>query len=343
MSDQQRARTRPVTSVDVARLAGVSRSAVSRTFTPGASVAPATRERVYAAARTLGYRVNSLARSLINQRSDLVGVVVTNMDNPFRARQVEALTLALMQRNLRPVLLVVSGAGSVEQVIDQLLQYSVSGVIITSDAPPGKICDECARHGVPIVLVNKGDELPLVDRVVSDVEAAGRMAADVLLEGGCRRPAVLASGTRSYTGQQRMKAFLRRCEERGQPARHLDIAVNDHACGLVAAGTVAPQIAAGGGPDGIFCVSDYLALGLLGGLRQAGITVPGAVQVVGHDNIAQAAWPEFNLTTFDQPVALQAEQVLDLLQARIEEPDRPAVLLPTPVSFIRRGTTLSAG
>lgn len=340
MSDSQRPRSRPVTSVDVARLAGVSRSAVSRTFTPGASVAPATRERIYAAAQALGYRVNSLARSLINQRSDLVGVVVSDLDNPFRARQVEALTLALMQRNLRPVLLVVSGAGSVEQVIDQLLQYSVSGVIITSDAPPSRICDECARHGVPIVLVNKGDELPLVDRVVSDVEAAGRMAADTLLAAGCRRPAVLASGTRSYTGQQRMKAFLRRCGERGVAARHLDIPVNDHASGLAAAGAIAPEISLGSGPDGIFCVSDYLALGLLGGFRAAGVPVPDSVQVVGHDNIAEAAWPEFSLTTFDQPVALQAEQALDLLQARIEEPARPAALLSTPVSFMRRATTL---
>ncbi|MEO2037653.1 MAG: LacI family DNA-binding transcriptional regulator, partial [Martelella sp.] len=81
-----------ISAGDVARLAGVSRSAVSRTFTEGASVAPKTRARVMKAAEELGYRVNYLARSLINKRSDLVGVVAAGLDNPFRTMQIDHLT-----------------------------------------------------------------------------------------------------------------------------------------------------------------------------------------------------------------------------------------------------------
>src|SRR3954471_21914900 len=85
------------TAEDVARLAGVSRSAVSRTFTPGASVSAEVRERVQGAAKTLGYRVNRLARSLISDESNLIGVVGTNLSTPFMARQLDELSSALLK------------------------------------------------------------------------------------------------------------------------------------------------------------------------------------------------------------------------------------------------------
>src|SRR5690606_7848599 len=161
-------RTRKVTSHDVARRAGVSRAAVSRAFTPDASVAPETREKVHKAAKELGYRVNYLARSLINQRSDLVGVVAAGLDNPFRSLQIEQVSRVLLQRNFRPVLLPTSSSADTSDVIGQMLHYSVSGVVVSSDAPPTSLCEECAAYGVPIVLINKGDDIPLVDRVIND-------------------------------------------------------------------------------------------------------------------------------------------------------------------------------
>src|SRR5215213_4710559 len=94
-----------VTAEDVARLAGVSRSAVSRTFTPGASVSPDVRQRVQEAAKVLGYRVNRLARSLISDRSNLVGVVGSNLSTPFMARQLDQLSQALLKRSMQCLLL----------------------------------------------------------------------------------------------------------------------------------------------------------------------------------------------------------------------------------------------
>ena len=159
MSDDAVIRPRKVTSFDVARHAGVSRAAVSRAFTPDASVSAETREKVHKAAKELGYRVNYLARSLINQRSDFVGVVAAGLDNPFRNQQIEHLARALLARNFRPVLLPTSPDKDTSDVIGQLLHYSVSGVIVTSDAPPSSLCEECADYGVPIV-INKGDDIP---------------------------------------------------------------------------------------------------------------------------------------------------------------------------------------
>lgn len=179
---------RKVTSFDVARVAGVSRAAVSRAFTPDASVSPKTREKVYQAAKELGYRVNYLARSLTNKRSDLVGLVAAGLDNPFRTLQIENLARVLLARNFRPILLPTSPEADTSTVIGQLLHYAVSGVIVTSDAPPTEICEQCAAEGVPIVLINKGNDIPFVDRIISDDRMAGHLAATHLIDSGVKSP-----------------------------------------------------------------------------------------------------------------------------------------------------------
>jgi LacI family transcriptional regulator len=321
-----------VTSFDVARHAGVSRAAVSRTFTPDASVSPETREKVHKAAKELGYRVNYLARSLTNQRSDLVGVVAAGLDNPFRTMQIEQISKALLARNFRPVLLPTSKDADTSHVIGQLLHYSVSGVLITSDAPPTSLCQECAAYGVPIVLINKGDEIPLVDRVVSDNETAGRLAAETLINSGVRRPAVMAATAISYTARCRVGAFVAHCHELGVEADIISVTVNDYAHGFSGA-----EQLAGTGIDGLFCVNDYMACGVIDRLRhEPSRRGMRPLRVIGHDDIAQASWAAYELTTMLQPCDLQADQAIDLLESRMASPDQPARLETTPVTLIKR-------
>jgi LacI family transcriptional regulator len=327
-------RNRKVTSFDVARRAGVSRAAVSRTFTPDASVSPETRAKVQKAALELGYRVNYLARGLTNQRSDLVGVVAAGMDNPFRFQQIDQLVRALLRSNFRPVLLPVDDDAGTIQVIEQLLHYSVSGVIVTSDAPPSFLCEECAAAGAPIILINKGTDIPFVDRVMCDNETAGRLAADTLVEAGARRLAVMAASAVSYTAQRRREAFLRRAEELGVQATVIAVALNDYRNGLTAAGQVM-DIAI----DGLFCVNDYLACGVIDGIgRKAGSKLPEELKLIGLDDIPQAAWEAYSLTTIRQPCDIQAEQAVQLLISRIALPHIPARIEFTPVSLVRRKT-----
>ncbi|HHY50085.1 MAG TPA: substrate-binding domain-containing protein [Alphaproteobacteria bacterium] len=332
MSDST-TRTRKVTSFDVARHAGVSRAAVSRAFTPDASVSPETREKVHRAAKELGYRVNYLARSLINQRSDLVGIVVAGLDNPFRTMQIEQLTRALIKRNFRPVLLPTGAGADASDLIGQLLHYSVSGVIVTSDAPPTSLCEECADYGVPIVLINKGDDIPLVDRVVNDDKSAGQIAANVLIEGGGRRPAVMVARAVSYTARRRSDAFLARCRALGVEAEIIDIAINDYASGYEAAMRLADT-----GIDALFCVNDYLACGVIDRIGRERALRSRSIRIIGHDDIPQAGWAGYNLTTILQPCDLQATQAIDLLVSRMEEPRLTARVAFTPVTLVKRGT-----
>ena len=323
---------RAVTSHDVARHAGVSRAAVSRTFTPNASVSEETRQKVIKAANELGYRVNYLARSLINKRSDLVGVVAAGLDNPFRTMQIDHLTRGLLARDLRPILLPTSRSEDVTTFIRQLLQYSVSGVIVTSDAPPTELCEECAGNGIPIVLINKGENIPLVDRVVNDDDVAARWAADYFFDAGCRRLAVMASPHLSFTGRSRRQAFIARAEELGAALEVIDVPVNDYKSGFEQGAALADSAA-----EALFCVNDYMACGVIDALARLGRDRdhPG-FRIIGHDDIPQAGWDAYRLTTFAQASDLQTEAAIDFLESRIADPDLPARLETTPVRLVER-------
>lgn len=322
---------RRATSFDVARLAGVSRAAVSRAFTADASISPKMRAKVIEAAETLGYRVNYLARSLNGNRSDLVGVVAAALDNPFRAMQIEALSHELLRRNFRPILLPTTRTSDVSDIIAQVLHYSVSGVIVTSDAPSSSLCEECARHGVPIVLINKGDELPLVDRVVSDDDTAARLAVERLVSRGARRLAVMAGTDVSFTARRRSSAFLRYAEHHGTPTSVIEVEVNNYCAGYTAASRLADC-----GAEGVFCANDYLACGVLD--RMKSDPAMSMIPVIGHDNIPQASWESYALTTIEQPCDLQASQAIDLLVSRIEEPEVEGRTMVTPVTLLERNS-----
>ncbi|MBB4237307.1 LacI family DNA-binding transcriptional regulator [Rhizobium esperanzae] len=325
---------RKVTSFDVARVAGVSRAAVSRAFTPDASVSPKTREKVFEAAKQLGYRVNYLARSLTNKRSDLVGVVAAGLDNPFRTLQIENLARVLIARNFRPILLPTSQEADTSTVIGQLLHYAVSGVIVTSDAPPTEICEQCAAEGVPIVLINKGDDIHFVDRIISDDRMAGHLAAAHLIEGGARKLAVMAAPAISYTARRRSEAFLGRCRQLGIEAQMLQIRINDYRSGYDAAADFAAF-----GIDGLFCANDYMACGVVDRVMQGRSRDDAPpIRIIGHDDIPQASWTAYDLTTIRQPCDIQAEQTVDLLMSRIAEPDLTARVEFTPVTLIKRRT-----
>lgn len=337
MTDQDRP-LKAVTSVDVARRAGVSRSAVSRSFTPGASVAPATRERVMKAADELGYRVNQLARSLTNQRSDLVGIVAANMDNPFRSRQIKDMASELVNRGYKPILLPAEAEEDPRRVIGMLLEYNVSGVIVTSDTPPQSICRECVSLGVPMVLVNKAGIDAKVDRVLLDNVKSGESAARLLIEKGSRKLVAIGSGILSHSLCVRMDAFDRTALSMGLPKpERYQAGFQDYDGGFEAARCM---LESKSDCDGIFCVTDYMALGVLDHIRlHSNRQIPEDIQLIGCDDILQARWAGYDLTTIRQDTGILASEVVSCLIKRFDKPDAPSRTRIVDVSIIERGTT----
>lgn len=328
--------TLPVTSLDVAKLAGVSRSAVSRTFTPGASVSDKTREKVQKAAAELGYRVNLVARGLNKQRTDLVGLIAARMDNPYRSAQIDALAKQLVREGFRPMLFCIDEGKDAEQLLSILLNYQVSGVVITSDAPPAKICAECAQMRVPLVLVDRADELPFVDRISSDNKKGGRLAAEVLIRAGRRRLLVLQPETMVYSMRERAAAFIGRAAEDGLVAEVMTVGTHEYYSGCAAADKIASRRDQG---LGIFCPTDIVALGLLDALRhEHGVSIPEELSLIGYDDIPQAAWKFAQLTTIKQPVDEFARITVELLQERITNPEAAPKYKSVDVTIVQRGT-----
>lgn len=325
---------RSATSFDVADRAGVSRSAVSRTFTPGASISEKTRNKVLQAAEELGYRVNLVARGLNKQRTDLVGMIASRMSNPYRAEQIDALAKQLVRQGFRPMLFAIDEHMDEEQLLSILLNYQVSGVVITSDAPPVEICNECARLHVPLVLVDRIDALPFVDRVNGDNLKGGRMAADVLIAAGRRNLIVVQQETIGYSGAARIAAFTERAAEKGLEIKLLTVSENEYAGGAEAAVGMLAELDRN---VGVFCPSDTVALGLLDTLRSShGANIPEQLSLIGYDDIPQASWAFAELTTIKQSVEEFARVTVELLQERIRNPEAEPHNKVVGVTLIRR-------
>ena len=179
-----------VTAHDVARLAEVSQSAVSRTFTPGASVAPETRERIETAARKLGYRPNAIARSLITRRSRIIGLVMSYLENQFYPVVIERLCQALQQDGYH-VLLFISETEEADNVLADILQYQVDGIVMASTTLSSALANDCINAGIPVVLFNRVAQVgPMggysTSSVTSQNRAGGRLVGELLVRTGHR-------------------------------------------------------------------------------------------------------------------------------------------------------------
>ena len=328
-----------VTAGDVARRAGVSRSAVSRTFTPGASVSTEARERILRAADQLGYRVNRLAQGLINAHSNVVGLVGTDLQQPFHAELLATISGALLADGYQCMLLNAANAASAERdmsaLVARLLEYRVCSIVVMSGMPPSRVVEECLGNGVPVILVNKLLPELDVDTVVADHAAGGRLAAEQLLAAGCRRLGVVSSAARTASLLGRLDAFRARAAKAGVAVRVWQDGPTDYAAGRAAALAMLRDDSL----DGVFCVSDLLALGFLDAARsECARRVPDDLSVIGFDDIPQASWSAYRLTTFRQPVRDLTAAVMRLIRRRAADAAAPHALTTVPVQLVARST-----
>lgn len=307
-----------VTSMDVARLAKVSQSAVSRAYTPGASVSSETRDRVFAAASSLGYRPNAIARSLITKKSRIIAVVMSQLDNQFYPMVLEKLCLRLRRDGLH-VMLFFSDRNESDGVLAEILQYRVDGIVMASTVLSSALARDCANVGCPVVLFNRisrqaANEPHPASAVTSDNEAGARLVARHLVQGGHRRMAYIAGAEDSSTNTDRERGF---CEELAL----LGFAVAARAVGhyhFHGASQAARLLFTDpyNRPDAVFVGSDHMAFAVMDVLRtELGLDIPGDVSVVGFDDVPQAAWGAYQLTTVRQPVDDMIEAIAALLQA----------------------------
>ncbi|WP_103258264.1 LacI family DNA-binding transcriptional regulator [Tabrizicola aquatica] len=310
-----------VTLKEVAERAGVSRSAVSRTFTTGASVSPKTRAKVEKAANDLGYAPNALASSLTTGRTKLIGLIVNNFHNPLILEVFDLFTRGLQDRGLRPLLVNLSDATDPAASVRMLRQYSVDGVIVASSTLPPSFAEAFKTAGLPVVhAFGRKSTAPDVPVVGIDNVACGRMAAEALIARGYRRVGFLGGPATATSTQDRATGFLNAV--RGQA--DMSVQVSYAEAYTFDAGRAEMQRLLAEPQEAYFCGDDLLAVGALSAIVDAGLKVPGDIGLIGLNDMEMSRWQNIGLTTIHQPVAQIIEAAIDLVVATIEKPDRPA-------------------
>lgn len=328
-----------VTAADVARLAGVSQSAVSRVFTPGASASRKTADKVRAAAEALGYRPDQLARAMSTGRTRIIGLVVGYLDNMFYPLVLERLSRALKAEGYRILIFMTDRAGAdVDEVMRDLIDHRVDGIITASVGISDALTARCAAAGIPVVMFNRGQDDPRLTEVTSDNVAGGARVAEFLMAGGHQRIAHIAGWQGSSTGRDRAEGFRRALAAAGREP----VAVIDGEYDQETAAAAARSLA--GRVDAIFVGNDHMAFAVMDALRHdMGLRVPEDVSVVGYDDVPMAGWPSYLLTTVRQPVDEMVVRAVGALLRQIGGEGGPEKIRVDGPLVIRRSARVPSG
>jgi DNA-binding LacI/PurR family transcriptional regulator len=329
-----------ITLKEVAELAGVSRSAVSRTFTEGASVSPMMRARVLKAASELGYTPSILASGLSTGRTKLVGLVSNNFHNPFFLEIFDCFTRLLQARGLRPLLVNLTGEIEPATAASMLRQYSVDGVVVASSTLPPDFSTAFAQAGIPVVhAFARHLKRPDVDIVGVDNVEVGRMAARELHSRGYRRVAFLGGPESSTSTIDRQRGFAEVI------ALYKEMSLTTWFAGdysFDAGRNAMRRILATGTPaEAYFCGDDVISIGAMSALQDAGYAIPGDTGVLGVNDMEMARWQNIGLTTIHQPVEDITEAVIKRLSVLMTNPDCPPRAIKLEAILVER-TTLRA-
>ncbi len=332
VSDIQRRRA---TSYDVARVAGVSQSTVSRCFQPDSNISQSTRDHVLQVAADLGYTRNILARSLITQRSNMIGVIATKFTIRNNPDIVFVIDNALKTHELRLLLMVVENDGAVSDILHEALEYPLDGLICCALMTRDDFAP-FLRRAMPIVFFNRDISMPKVDSISTDHAAGGREIAEALMAGGHRRILCVGGPDGAPVSQARIAGATGRLAELGVT----DITVVPGNFSYDS-GRDAFLRAVGDGarPDAVICANDQLAMGVMDACRfRLGWRIPEDISVVGFDDVAEAGRPTYDLTTVAQDVVPMAERAVDMLLRRIAEPERATETVKLASRLIRRSS-----
>lgn len=338
-----------VTSHEVARAAGVSQSVVSRAFNPNGKIAAATREKVLEVARELGYYPNAFARTLVQQRTKIVGVMMARIDNHFYPKVLEDLTTQLWKLDRQVMYFGIDeeradtlgassdGSQDLGKILQMALQYRVEAMVVASVTLSSRTAEIFSEAGIPVVLFNRSpshaQRSANIYAVSCDNFYGGTLAANTFLDAHCARYAFIGGSPDTSTNRDRKAGFMDALKGRGATLAYAVEKEYSYDWGRNASRYLFEQETP---PDAIFCASDLIALGALDSTRvESALRVPEDVGIIGFDDIEAAGWLGNQLTTVRQPVDLMLKETLAIITGERKE----AAQLTLPVTLIARATT----
>ena len=307
------------TSYDVAQLAGVSQSAVSRVFQEGASASSAMRARVMEAADQLGYRPNAIARGLITQRSNMVAVVISKLTNLYYPEVLVQLTQQFSLRGVRVLLFALESESDAASVLEQMLQYRVDGILTAALFSPEQLATIESAH-IPVVFYNRTSVDQRVTSVRCDQEEGERWLVDQLVDAGHRSFGIVEGPPDSVVSIERKMGALEELAARGIT----DITTFGGDYGYETGRKCFAELVRkhGSPPDAVIAANDVMAIGCIDEARETfGLEVPDDISIVGFDGVGPARYAAYDVTTVRQPVRRMSEAAATMLIDRIEDHD----------------------
>jgi DNA-binding LacI/PurR family transcriptional regulator len=327
-----------VTSIDVAKIAGVSQSAVSRFYTPGASLSKKTAEKVKDASDKLGYRPNVLARSLITGKSKIIGLVVAYLDNYFYPTALEKLSKSLQLEGYHVLVFMASQtAGDIDEVLAEILDYQVDGIIVASVAMSSSLATRCQEAGVPVVLFNRSQDDYNLSSVTSDNISGGGKVADHLISLGHQRISYLAGWEGASTQRDREYGFVSKLKESGKSLFSKEVGNFKFEEAQKATFKMFKNKIT---PDALFVANDHMAFAAMDVIRfEFKLRIPEDVSVVGYDDVPPACWPSYSLTTVKQRADEMVQETVRILTESIDKKDQKITRLTIDSPIVIRGST----
>ena len=330
-----------VTSIEVAKLAGVSQSSVSRAFSQEGPVSVKTRRKVLEAARKLGYQPNAMARSLITRRTRMVGMVIANVhNNPFYTEVLDLLSRKFQELGQKVMLFIVNRDQNLDDILPQLLEYQVEGILLTAATLSSKMAEECERWGRPVTMINRYVPGVYASWFCCANYEGGKMVARLLLDSKHQRPAFLAGSEDTTTSIDRERGFMEILnQEKVKALREVGEYTYQDAydAALRLLDRAEPA-------DAIFCANDIMALGVMDAAKNGlGLKVPEEVSIIGFDDISMSAWSSYDLTTIRQPIKRMVDASVEELLARIENPEKTPLQKVIPGELVIRSSARMPG
>ena len=318
---QKNARTKwkRATSYDVAELAGVSQSAVSRVFQDGASASKQMRKKVMAAASKLGYRPNAIARGLITQRSNMVAVIVSQQTNLYYPEVLVQLTQRFSNHQIRVLLFTLEHEGDIDSSLEQVLRFRVDGIVSAARLSRSQLATIEAAN-MPIVFYNRTLSGKPSNSVRCDQEEGERWLVSELVAAGHQTFAIVSGPEDSPVSTERTTGALQMLEELGVGKVRVVAGNYGYDSGRSAFARIVDEH--GSPPSAVIAANDVMAIGCIDEARESfGLDVPGDVSIVGFDGVGPARYAAYDLSTVRQPVERMTEAAVSMLIDRIENPD----------------------
>lgn len=325
---------RSPTESDVAKLAGVSQSAVSRAFTSGASISPKTRDKVLLAAEEVGYHPNLLARSLVTNRSNIIALAISYLENPFYAQVVKELSEKLRESDRHILLFSAPDGNQPDPALEKVLRYQVDALILSGTRASPELQSQCYKSGVPIVQINRKSDLSGISTVCGEDYRAAQIIAEHLLAAGHKRFAYIGGTEGSNTSRIREDGFRDYLTDHGITDLQVAFGSNKFEAAAV---SVRNLLNSKTPPDAIFCASDYMAFAAMDVARnEFGLRIPDDLSVVGFNDVPDASHAAYNLTTYSQPAATLVDEAVKLIDEMIKNPNKRAQKREVPGKLIVR-------